>query len=355
MTTPYDQDEQEDGIVVANPRRKGGGGATYELVALSGVEEQAEEDGLAITAAAGVTEKDTILHQHDDEPRWQSCLSRTLLSDTCFAFRDLKILDGVEAVRFWKFLCLTAFTIALVHFVVRWADMEHDNDYTLSDLVLYDGNGIIFDMVVYFTVARMFSKRGVDHLGWFLPALVGSLYPSWIMNFSFLRYSVSLYEIHCLWPASLWFYVVFVVTIVATLVCKHIQYAVRHCVFVVKLVEATMTVLLLLVPQISHPNFHFHHWFAGLLIGMHCNYDTWWSRMCCAYCWGLYINGIAVYGRDATLTCAYGFFVSVDSGCPFLQCFLTEQAAASNETHTSKQDYQPMEEPDWRNCSGYTP
>lgn len=35
-----------------------------------------------------------------------------------------------------------------------------------------------------------------------------------------------------------------------------------------------------------------------------------------AWCWGMYVNGIAVYGRDPLLTCDYALFLVHDQHCP---------------------------------------
>lgn len=68
-------------------------------------------------------------------------------------------------------------------------------------------------------------------------------------------------------------------------------------------------------------------------------------------CWGLYIEGVAVYGRDPTLTCAYSYFLSTEGSCPYMRCYYQPTGDNTTETHV----YQPMETPDWRNCSGYIP
>jgi hypothetical protein len=85
---------------------------------------------------------------------------------------------------------------------------------------------------------------------------------------------------------------------------------------------------------------------TGWLIGMHANFDVWWSRLAMAWCWGMYMNGIAVYGRDPVLTCEYAYFVTLDNHCPFVSCYL--EALKHPENHT---DVKEMVAADWRNCS----
>jgi hypothetical protein len=125
--------------------------------------------------------------------------------------------------------------------------------------------------------------------------------------------------------------------------------------------------LFFVAPVVTSPFFHFHHWFAGWLLGMHCNVDVWWSRAAMAWCWGMYINGIAVYGRDPVLTCEYAYFLTVDLNCPYYvgvddDCqLLGEEEDHSLYGATTALMQQllvgDLEPADWRNCSasGYHP
>eukprot|EP00980_Cylindrotheca_fusiformis_P021688 scaffold8529_cov137-Cylindrotheca_fusiformis.AAC.18 len=83
--------------------------------------------------------------------------------------------------------------------------------------------------------------------------------------------------------------------------------------------------------------------FAGWMLGMHCNYNVWWSRAAMAWCWGMYINGIGVYGRDPILTCEYAYFVATDNHCPFVMAYST----------SSLENHLPPSPADWRNCSSH--
>jgi hypothetical protein len=84
-----------------------------------------------------------------------------------------------------------------------------------------------------------------------------------------------------------------------------------------------------------------------------------------AYFYGMYINGIAVYGRDPLLTCEYAHFVSQDQHCPMRS---HEDESESPWKHVdvfsllwmifppSFSDHN-LHPSDWRNCSskGYHP
>ena len=65
----------------------------------------------------------------------------------------------------------------------------------------------------------------------------------------------------------------------------HVYRAWRTRVLFVKLVEISMAVFFFLAPVMTSRYFHLHHWFAGWLLGMHANFDVWWSRAVMAYCW----------------------------------------------------------------------
>jgi hypothetical protein len=52
---------------------------------------------------------------------------------------------------------------------------------------------------------------------------------------------------------------------------------------------------------------------------MHANLHVWWSRLTMSLLWGIYINGIAVFGRDPILTCAVSLYQSQSrQECPYV-------------------------------------
>ena len=227
---------------------------------------------------------------------------------------------------------------------------EHDESLTLANIWVYESNLIVMDATLFFFVGRLHQqqRRGVDHLAWMAWAFLANLYSSGITAVSFLQHAFTLYEMHCLWPWSLWIFVVLAAVLVTGVILCHVQRAVQQGVFVQKLLELALCVVFFLLPQLQSPYFHFHHWFAGWLVGMHCNFDVWWSRAVMAWCWGCYMNGIAVYGRDPVLTCGYAYYLSTSLGCPYMKCYLEgiRNPSSGNHTHV-----EPMLPPDWRNCS----
>lgn len=208
------------------------------------------------------------------------------------------------------------------------------------------------DVLSFYLVGRLYNQRGVDHFGWILWVVLANIYSSVITLMPFLQHSFTLYEMHCTWPTALWLFVLMVAIFVIMIILSHVRLAVDSGLFFQKFIELTLAAILLVVPLTFSPFFHFHHWFAGWLIGMHSNFDVWWSRSVMAWCWGCYINGIAVYGRDPVLTCGYSYYLSTSLRCPYMKCYLEGIHKINNETNQTEVD--PMLSPDWRNCSAST-
>jgi len=106
--------------------------------------------------------------------------------------------------------------------------------------------------------------------------------------------------------------------------------------------------VIFVVPFVGNQFFHLHHWYYSWIVGMHCNLysswtglnnnrdDTdnninnnnnsrpvssnccWWSRLCMSIFWGIYINGIGIFGRDPTMTCAVTLYQSQNQQCPYI-------------------------------------
>jgi hypothetical protein len=236
-------------------------------------------------------------------------------------------------------------------------DWEHKRSFTLEGFWTYESTQVVSDTVIFFTVGRLWKQRGTDQISFLLTLLASNVFMSYLPNFKFLQASVSLYAMHCRWSWKLWMFVATLIPLVMVVVFRHVHYAVRKGVFARKIVELIVAFCLWFLPYISSPYFHLHHWFAGWWVGMHANFgdDAWWSRMTMAWCWGMYINGIAAYGRDPVLTCGYALFVSTQNRCPFLDCYvdgLREQHEHANDhTFNNATFVQPMVKPDWRNCT----
>lgn len=278
----------------------------------------------------------------------------TIFSDKCFTFYGIRVVDGAAGVKFVKFAVFTSLMILLVHCIVRdWLQVDiYGTKTSLQDLWMYEGPNIAMDIIVFFFVGRLWTQQGVDHLAWLLPVVLCNIYFQSQESMKFLQHSFTLYEMHCLWPWQLWVFVCILVPLIIAIVLLHTRRAVQEGIFFQKLLELIFAVLIFLWPYSNSPYFHLHHWFAGWLIGMHCNFDTWWSRATMAWCWGMYINGIAVYGRAPVLTCGYAYFLSTENSCSYLKCYLKGlDQIQHHPNQTNVTDVVPMVPPDWRNCS----
>ena len=292
-------------------------------------------------------------HQLDecDDDGTGRFLYKTFLPDDGISIGSHQLVEGTFTIKLLKFIAFTFISIALVHLVVANVDIlgDRDRNLKLTYIWTYEGNLIVYDSVIFFLIGRLWRQKGVDHLAWVFPVLVCNLYFESQQFFSFLQNSVSLYSMHCIWPWELWAFVGVLIPMITALVLCHILRAYKKRLLLLKIMELLICGLFFLLPYAGSSYFHFHHWFAGWLIGMHCNLDLWWSRAAMAWCWGMYINGIAVYGRDPVLTCEYAYFLSMDNRCPYMECY-TEAMKLKNETGQSG-NVTEMIPVDWRNCS----
>jgi hypothetical protein len=301
--------------------------------------------------------------QEDDEsqtPLWYHALHIPLLPDDELVVCGNQVLEGGFSIKLLKFLLLTFGSIFFLHWLVSFRTNHRDVDVKVWQLWVFDGNLIVGDAVVFFVVGRLWQQqRGVDHLAWIGTMILCNLFFESQHYIPFLRHSFTLYEIHCTWPWQLWVFVGLAIPLILTVVVAHGVRAYRdNNILWRKLVELGLCVLFFVAPVVTSPYFHFHHWFAGWLLGMHCNVDVWWSRAAMAWCWGMYINGIAVYGRDPVLTCEYAYFLTVDQKCPYVDdCQVEEDLLYGATALMQLLLVGDLEPADWRNCSasGYHP
>jgi hypothetical protein len=189
----------------------------------------------------------------------------------------------------------------------------------------------------------VYKKIGFDRLiPCIIPLVIGIIFPSWAeAELSFLRYSFSTYEIVCAWPWQLFVYCLFVAGLTITVIVWHVKGFIREGTLIMHLLEILGTFMVFILPIMSHPNFHLHHWYLARLVGMHLNLSDSFSQGAQAFFWGQYINGVAAWGRDPVLTCAYSYYISTDIDCAFMDCYFDTNAT----------EYKPFIEPDWHNCS----
>lgn len=227
---------------------------------------------------------------------------------------------------------------------------ENDPTLRLRDVWRYEGNLIVTDCMFYFVVGRLWRQRGIDHFQWLSIMTLSMMYSSAITNFHMFQHAFTLFEMHCRWPWQLWFFCLLAIPAIVGVAVAHFVWAWRRGLVVQKCLEIAFCLTFLLLPLVTSSYFHLHHWFAGFLVGMHCNFDVWWSRATMAWCWGAYLNGIAVYGRDPVLTCEYALFLAVTQRCPFVDCYVVAMTRTSH-VDDFNETVQEMIHPNWRNCS----
>jgi len=339
-----DDGSNQGNAVAVSPTSKGDYGLVEEVATTEAVEASCSNDEEAFLSASDSDDGDEVISTTLQSN--ESLFNKNVMPDQALEYRNVVLMELV-GVKFLKFMAWTVIGIVLMHYLVQGLDWERDEKYTLTDMILYDGNIIILDMVVFFVMSRLYRQRGIDTASWILTAWISAICTSWETTFKFLQVSVSLYQMHCVWSWKLWTFGILLIPFVGFIVWYHIIYSIRRGILVRKVMEFIMCIIFFLVPYASHPNFHLHHWYIGFVLGMQCNLDVWWSRLTMAWLWGFYINGIAVYGRDPILTCAYSFYQSTDQKCPYMECYRPDL-----DTNETVSDYKPMPEPNWRNCTG---
>lgn len=286
--------------------------------------------------------------EEEQDAEEQDHSNNNTIIDSFFTYKEWE--GGPEILRYLRFLLISILGIVYIHQVVRWMNWEHDTDLTLRDLVLYDGHAIVADTVLFFIIGRLY-KENTSWLWTAVAMFISPTYVSWSYTLSFLQHSLTLYEMHCEWPWELWIFCGVMIVLGLYIGVQHLLYYLQQprVVLLQKFSEILCTLFFFLAPIAQNPSFHLHHWFAGWLLGMHCTiHDKWWSSLTMAWCWGLYINGIGVYGRDPLLTCADAYYRSTNQRCSYMECYYQEDDNTNTTNHTN---YKPYIPPDWRNCT----
>ncbi len=210
-------------------------------------------------------------------------------------------------------------------------------------MILYDGNHVALDIIVFFVVGRLYETSSVDCLGWAVPSIGAALALSFFAsNANSLHHSITAYEIHCTWTWQFWVLILCgACPTIIGLIFAHLVHAARQQTIFQKLLELLLGFSIFLFPYCTNSFFHLHHWYYAWVLGMHANANTWWSRLTMSMMWGIYLNGIAIFGRDPIMNCAVTLYQSQNQQCPFL--------VDSNFSLTVLESSSPSL--DWRSCS----
>lgn len=210
-------------------------------------------------------------------------------------------------------------------------------------MVLFDGNHIALDLVVFFVVGRLYESSSVDSMGWIIPSLGSAIVLSLIASrANTLHHSITAYEIHCTWTWQFWAVILCgAFPCIVGLITLHLVHAAKQQVLLQKFLELLIAFLIFFAPYITSSFFHLHHWYYAWALGMHANAkDVWWSRLTMSTLFGVYLNGIAIFGRDPVMTCAVTLYQSQNQQCPYL----------GDENYTLDA-LSSLNEPNWHNCS----
>mmetsp|Transcript_21871 Transcript_21871/g.67362 ORF Transcript_21871/g.67362 Transcript_21871/m.67362 type:complete len:330 (+) Transcript_21871:1583-2572(+) len=290
------------------------------------------------------------------EPR--TCLSRVVAAPLV---PDAPTLFGrtlpAPHVRLAKFFALSYVLLLATHAWIRahgnarkW---ERDADYSLADFHLLDLDACAGDVLWFFVVGRWWRRPGVDSINFLAPAALGIYVFSKSGSVKMTHHSISLYAIHCEWPAAVTLAATLLLLLVVALVVAHVVRAWRDRLLAGRLVEIAATVAVFWLPRFRDPNFHLHHWFWTWFVGMHANQDAWWSVASSAFLWGGYVNGVGAWGRDDVLGCRRSFAAAIDQGCGFMECYADQHGAGPNATLPKPPRF--ADAPSWRHCTGDAP
>jgi hypothetical protein len=244
--------------------------------------------------------------------------------DTPHADNPVLLLDPA-GVKFFKFVLVSTGCLLLVHFYVRIVGDKRDDTYGLYEMALFDSNLIVLDLMVFFVVGRLYEQEAVDTLEFVLPTLWSALTQSYLAtHVRSLQHSVTRADMACGWTWQMWTLATLgVLPLLLILGGAHVLASIQRGIAMRKGIEALATIAVFLLPYVFSGSafFHLHHWYYGWLVAMHCNIDVWWSRLARSVFFGLYINGVAIFGRDPIMTCAVTLYQSQNQACPYIEAY----------------------------------
>lgn len=288
------------------------------------------------------------------QKRWYS---RPLLPTTYWCGNRLKIEEtlttadaemGLVAV---KLLLMALGCIAFARWLIcEHLGMECDLNYDLQVFFVQDFHKVVMDLAFLLLVGRMgpSSPVAVDSVVFVTCLVMGASVPSLVNLIPAMQVSFSQYQIMCKWQSGTFMAVSFVFLIVALLVSLHARYIFRSLSCLEKcrfFIEGQVIVAIFVLPRFREPAFHAHHWFTAWLAALFCRFPKLWSRGLQAFLVGMYLNGIAVYGRDPVLACESAFLSARSLQCQWFQsCMMVP-------VQTPPPGAEPLyKQPDWRTC-----
>lgn len=223
------------------------------------------------------------------------------VTDQVCYFGQVALFESVAAVRVFKFIVLTLWIITFYHTLIRsklFQPWEKDVDFDSNQWLQVDFSKVIVDCLAFAFVARVHRKKGIDRLQILIPILVSCFYSSLSGQISYLKYHISVQNIMDEWPWQMTLYFILCVGVFLMLLVLHLSKAILDRSYMWRSIETISIVTAFVLVKVDHDSFHLHHYYYAWTMGMFFNRSDWWSELSMAFCWGIYCNGIATYGRD---------------------------------------------------------
>jgi hypothetical protein len=217
--------------------------------------------------------------------------------------------------KFLKFLAVSFLSLYIARQYATHFGFGHDASMTLSVFMHNYFFTHLCDATLFYVVSRLSYRRGVDCMNYAIPMFLGGCIWNDIGSIPSLSHAITKDSITDSWePITFVVFIGFTVLLFAILLL-HFKYMRRANILLSRLFEVVATMSLTVLPLCFSESFHLHHWLWAWLVGMHFNLYRPWSFAMNGFMWGLYLNGIALYGRDPLLGCAEVMYAVKSEGC----------------------------------------
>jgi len=205
--------------------------------------------------------------------------------------------------RFAKFLLLTYFAMFCSRSFAKGQGFGHDPTITLDTFMEFTFLPSLCDTLLFFICGRLIWRRGVDCLNFQIPVFCGAVLwelfgrvpASWGLGNNLASTEQ--------WTAGTWIaFPLFIVLITGQLIL-HVYFWHKDKLLLGRVLEMAVIVGFGIGPFVTTPAFHLHHWYWAWLGGLLFNLRYSWSFAAQGFMWGMYVNGIAIWGRDSITGC----------------------------------------------------
>ncbi|CAE8602201.1 unnamed protein product [Polarella glacialis] len=214
--------------------------------------------------------------------------------------------------------------------VCQGTSLECRHSYDIRFFFWKDFHNIALDLFVVFVIGRIYEAVfPLDSPLVVVSLCCGSAVPSLLDIIPFLKVSLTMYQVMCVWSVPTFIFVGFMGLALLALAGLHAHYfwkfltARGKCSF---LLEMLAIIGVFVVPRAISSSFHAHHWFTAWLAAQLCRFNTAWSRSAQFFFIGVYVNGIALYGRDPVLSCQAAWLLADSQRCQRLLPCTADQA-----------------------------